>query len=92
MLETRVQSLIWEDPTCHGAVKPRYHTGVLSPCATTTEACVLQQEETPQWEACKERVSPLATTREKAYATMKTQHGQKNCKIKISKLINQKKK
>ena len=25
MQGTRVQSLVWEDPTCHGATKPMYH-------------------------------------------------------------------
>ena len=25
MQETRVQALVWEDPTCHGATKPMRH-------------------------------------------------------------------
>ena len=42
MQETQIPSLIQEEPTCHGAIKP---------CATTTEALVprvnaLQQEKT----------------------------------------------
>ena len=117
MQETRVQSLIQEDPTCQGAAKPMCHNywacalkprsrnswawvlQMLSPCAATAEprlqllspgaataepgccnswaqaataepvccnrwaqaataatqasgACVLHQEESPQWEAC----------------------------------------
>ena len=44
MQETQIPSLIQEEPTCHGAIKP---------CATTTEALVprvnaLQQEKTLQ--------------------------------------------
>ena len=50
MQGTRVQALVREDPTCRGATKPMCHqllslrsraheTQLLSPCATTTEAC-----------------------------------------------------
>ena len=35
MQETRVLSLVQDDPTCHGAPKP---------CATTYWACVLEPE------------------------------------------------
>ena len=65
---TRLRALVREDPTCRGATKPVHHTywastastackpHLLSPCATTTEACApraraLQQEKPPQWEA-----------------------------------------
>ena len=61
MQETRVLSLIWEDPTCHGEAQR-------SLCATTTEPVLSsqgaellkpehsraragQQEKPPQWEA-----------------------------------------
>ena len=60
-----VQALVREDPTCRGATKPVHHNysrahelQLLSPQATTTEACMpiacvlqLQQEKTLQWEA-----------------------------------------
>ena len=59
---TRVQSLVQEDPTCHGATKPVCHNcwackpQLLRLHATTTEACAPrarapQQEKPPQWEA-----------------------------------------
>ena len=50
MQGTWVRSLVWEDPTCHGATKPMHHNywacalelarepQLLSPRATTTEA------------------------------------------------------
>ena len=70
MQETWVWSLIWEDPTCCGAIYP---------CTTTTElvlqshkpqllklthprACALQQEKPLH---CNQRGAPTATTREK---------------------------
>ena len=64
---TRVQSLVWEDPTCCGATKPVRHNywacsrarkpQLLSPRTTTTEAHAPrahapQQEKPLQWEAC----------------------------------------
>ena len=59
---TRLRALAREDPTCRGATKPMRHNywarkpQLLSPRATTTEACTPrarapQQEEPPQWEA-----------------------------------------
>ena len=67
MQGTRVRALVREDPTCHGATKPRgpqllsLHSRarkpqLLSLRATTTEAReprahALQQEKPPQWEA-----------------------------------------
>ena len=36
MQRPQVQSLVQEDPTCHGATKPVHH----SPCAAATEACM----------------------------------------------------
>ena len=42
MQETRVQPLIWEDPTCLGAAKAVCHS---------YWACALQQEKPQQWEA-----------------------------------------
>ena len=72
---TRIRALVQEDPTCHGATKPvrpqilslcsRAHKPqLLSPCATTTEACVPrahvpQQEKPPQEaRAPQRRVAP----------------------------------
>ena len=77
MQGTKFQSLVWEDPTRHGATKPMRHNywahapQLLSPHATTTEgrmprARVPQQEKTP-----------LTATRESPRAAMKTQHSQK---------------
>ena len=62
MQGTRVWALVWEDPTCHRATKPVSHNywacepQLLSPHATTTEACAPrtrapQQQKPPQWEA-----------------------------------------
>ena len=59
---TRVQALVREDLTCHGATKPVCHNywacmpQLLSPHTTTTEALVPrarapQQEKPPWWEA-----------------------------------------
>ena len=56
MQKTRVQSLIREGLTHHGATKPQplslcstaWESQVLSPCATTTEAC-------PPWSPCSTR-------------------------------------
>ena len=48
MQGTRVQALVWEDPTCHGTTKPVSHNywaclRVWSLCSATREAC------TPRW-------------------------------------------
>ena len=58
MQGTQVQALVQEDPTCRGATKPMHNywacePQLLSPRATTTEACapracVPQQEKPPQ--------------------------------------------
>ena len=63
MQETRVRTLVWEDPTCLGATKPvpqllslrsrAREPQLLSPRAATTEArmpraCALQQEKPAQ--------------------------------------------
>ena len=66
--ETPVQSLFWEDPTCHGVTKPvchNYWAAALQPrnCNYRDQklqllkplhfgACALQQEKPQQWEAC----------------------------------------
>ena len=68
MQETRVQTLVREDPACRGATKPVHHnywTSLLEPASHNYWARVpqllkpacpgahaLQQEKPPQWEAC----------------------------------------
>ena len=70
--ETWVWSLIWEDPTCHGAAKPMHHN--YWACALESGSCNYlthipqllkpvrpgaqspQQEKPPQWEACAPRL------------------------------------
>ena len=68
MQETRVWSLVWEDPTCCGATKPVHHNywacalepGNCSYWAQVPQllkpacprACTLQQKKPPHWEAC----------------------------------------
>ena len=69
MQETRVQSLVWEDPICRGATKPMHHN--CWDCAIELgghnyrayepqllepafpRAHDLRQEKPPQWEACR---------------------------------------
>ena len=69
--ETQVPSLIQEYPTCHGGTKPMRQNywscalelQVLSPCASTTEACVCYRLCSATREATTMR-SPHTTTRE----------------------------
>ena len=74
MQESRVQSLFWEDPVCHGATKSVRQ--LLSPCST---ACALQQESPAQREArtLQQRADPHSPQLEKASSVTKMQHGQK---------------
>ena len=74
MQESRVQSLFWEDPVCHGATKSVHQ--LLSPCST---ACALQKERPAQWEArtLQRRADPHSPQLEKASSVTKMQHGQK---------------
>ena len=88
--ETRVRSLVREDPTCRGAVKPVCHNywacepQLLSPRATTTEARAARARAPNKRSHCNEKPahrneeSPLlATTRESLHAAAKTQRSQK---------------
>ena len=93
MQETRVWSLVWEDPTCCRATKPVHHN--YWACALEPGSCnywapvplkpvrprahPLQQEEPLQWEvhALQLESSPHSLQLEKARAAMKTQHSQK---------------
>ena len=47
MQGTRVQALVWEDPTCRGATRPVSHNY----WACASGACAPQQERLRQWEA-----------------------------------------
>ena len=73
--ETRVWSLIQEDPTCHGAAKSVCHncwacavdSGTASTAAAHPRAGALQQEKPPQWEArALEQSSPFSQQLEKS--------------------------
>ena len=66
MQGTWVQSLVWEDSTCHRATKPKSHNSwtctlepallqLLSPCAATTEACVPRACAHCDWRAASAR-------------------------------------
>ena len=53
--ETRVQSLVWEDSTCHGATKPRHHdpwATLQSLWATTTEPVCYNCRSPLAWSLC----------------------------------------
>ena len=88
---TQVWALVQEDPTCRGAAKPMHHNywacvpQLLSPCATTTEACVPrarapQQEKPRQWEssALQRRVAPARRNQRKACAQQQRPNATKN--------------
>ena len=70
MQRTQVQSLVWEDPTCHGATKP--------PAAQLLKPTGLEQQRKP----CNKK--PTTTTKssscspqlQKTHAAMKTHHSQ----------------
>ena len=66
---TWVQSLIWEDPTCHGAAKPVRHS--YSACAVesgdiSTEACAPKLHAPKQQKLLTSHLFPHITPREKA--------------------------
>ena len=65
--QTWVRSLVWEDPTYHGATKPMHDNSRActpwSPCSTTKEAVAMR--------------SPHTATRENPRTAMKTQSSQK---------------
>ena len=82
MQETWVQSLIWEDPTCHGATEPLNHNywacAPLSPPAAPTEACMplilwSTTKEALGWEAhtLQLETSPGLSQLEKPHVPMK---------------------
>ena len=100
MQGTRVRALVRQDPTCHGATKPRVpqllslhsrtcEPQLLSPCATTTEACTPRAHALQQREATAMRSphtamksSPHSPQLEKARAQQRRPNTAKN------KLIN----
>ena len=51
MQETRVWTLVWEDPACRGATRPVSHNY----WACASGACAPQQERPRQWKACAPR-------------------------------------
>ena len=62
MHQTRVRTLVWEDPTCRGATKPVRHNScawALEPAATTAEARA-PRARAPQREATAMRSLPTA--------------------------------
>ena len=68
--ETRVQSLIWKDPTCHGAADPIHHSCwacALEPGSRNYWACVLQllKPMLHSKRSTATREQPLFATREK---------------------------
>ena len=74
MQVTRVRALVWEDPTCRGAVRPVSHNY----WACASGACAPQQESPRQWEArAPQEWPPLAATRESPRIETKTQHSHK---------------
>ena len=98
---TQIQSLLQEDPTCHNAAKPVYHSYCASapepvscnywgPCAP--RAHTLQQEKPPQWEACalqlKSSAPPTPATKERWCKAVKTQHSPKQINFFIKKKDN----
>ena len=83
MQETWVPSVIWEDPTCHGATKPLSHNywscAVLSSPAAPTEACMPLSlwpptEDPLGWEAptLQREMSPDSSQLEKPHIPVKT--------------------
>ena len=87
MQETWVQTLIWEDHTCHGATKPMHHSygaGALEPWEPQPlkpvhpRTSALQQEKPRQWEACTLPLesSPACCDYRKDWAATKTLHSQ----------------
>ena len=88
MQETWVQSLVGQDPTCRGAIKPMYcdhWARALEPGAATTEPThhkcwspsiqepVLHTQRSPPPEACTPQPR-AATAREETHTATKTQH------------------
>ena len=86
MQQTRVRSLVQEEPTSCGATKPVHHNCwacAPEPGAAATEAHgprahAQQEERPPQWQACTPQLerSPRSLQADKACAAMKTQHSQ----------------
>ena len=85
MQGTRVQALVWEDPTCRGATKPVSHNY----WACVSGACAPQQERPRWWEARapRRRVAPARRNWRKP-----SHRNEDPTQPKINKLINLKKK
>ena len=74
MLETRVQSLIWEDPTCVEQLSPFTTIAAREPRVSGS-----QPEQPPQGEVQyrNERAARMPYNQRKARTAAKTQHSQK---------------
>ena len=80
---TRVQSLVWEDPTCRGATKPVRHNylahapQLLKPARLEPVLHNNRRHRNEKPAHSNEERPPLAATRESPRAATKTQHSQK---------------
>ena len=80
MQETLVQSLIQEDPTCHGATKSMHHNHqacALESRSETAKELVCPGAPAPQQEESHRNEQPAHRNRRGAHAAAKTQHSQK---------------
>ena len=75
-----VQSLVWEDPTCHGATKPvhySYGTHMPQQMSPHSRACAPQQEKPVRSPRTTTKSSPCSSKLEKALTAVKIQCSQK---------------
>ena len=80
MQGTRVQALVWEDPTCSGATRPvshNYWACASGACAPQREAAITRGRDNERPAHRGESWPPLAATRESPCTETKTQHSQK---------------
>ena len=84
MQGTWLQSLGWEDSTCHGANKPEHHNHwslhAWSPCSATRQLTTMRSPHTTAREQ-----PPLAATRESPHTAIKTHLSHKKLKKKKKK-------
>ena len=62
MQDTRVQALVWEDPTCHGAMKPVHHNYwacALEPVSHNYWACALEPMRHNYWAHVPQLLKPV---------------------------------
>ena len=89
MQGTWVQSLVWENPTCHGATKSKHHNSwsqyALEPVLCNKSSHHNEKAHTPQWcvASARRRESSLCSpTRESPWVASKNQCSQKKKKKK----------